>query len=155
MRHANVERLMARVRSEIADVPTRVTLAELISTMLSSAALFGVTIMTEPEVRRLASEAVLRMETELTELQPAGGLPALNRSVQNDAAAAEVPAWQKAVFLLVGGGGTGRWRHRVLTLYRIGMAALTASMGVISLRLTITIRQFGDYVLRWAGYANI
>jgi hypothetical protein len=155
MRQANVERLMARVRSEFADVPTRATLPGLISAMLSSAALFGVTIMTEPEVRLLASEAVLQMETELTELQPAGGLPALNRSVQNDAAAAEVPAWQKAVFLWVPGGATGRWRNRVVILYRISMAALTTSMAVIRLRLTITINQFGDYLLRWVGYANV
>jgi hypothetical protein len=76
MRQANVERLMERVRSEFADVPTRATLPGLISAMLSSAALFGVTLMTEPEVRLLASEAVLQMETELTELQPAGGLSA-------------------------------------------------------------------------------
>jgi hypothetical protein len=123
--------------------------------MLSSAALFGVTIMTEPEVRLLASEAVLQMETELSELQPAGGLPALNRSVQNDAAAAEIPAWQKAVLSWVAGGAAGRWRDHVVILYRISMAALTASMAVFRLRLTITIHQFGDYLLRWVGYANI
>src|SRR5580704_8307938 len=45
-RHSNIERLIERVRSDFADVPTGVTLSELVSAVLSCAALFGVGIMT-------------------------------------------------------------------------------------------------------------
>ena len=46
-RHSNIERLIERVCSDFADVPTGVTLSELVSAALSCAALFGVGIMTE------------------------------------------------------------------------------------------------------------
>jgi hypothetical protein len=148
---------MARVRSEFADVPTRATLPRLVSAVLSTAALFGVNIMTEAEVRILATEAVAQMETELIKLQLAGGLPALNRSVQKDAAAAEagMPAWQRAVFSWLGGHDKGCWRGRVVTLQRVGAAALTASVAIIKPRLANARRKFGDCILRWAGYANV
>jgi hypothetical protein len=55
-----------------------VTLSELVSAVLNCAALFGIVIITETEVYDLATDTVAQMEAELTELQPAGGLPALN-----------------------------------------------------------------------------
>src|ERR1700730_9311702 len=57
-RHSNIERLIARVRSEFADVPTGVTLSESVSAVLNCAALFGVSLLTETEVYILATETV-------------------------------------------------------------------------------------------------
>jgi len=48
--HSNIERPIARVRSEFANVPTPATLADLLSAVLRSAVAFGVSILTETEV---------------------------------------------------------------------------------------------------------
>ena len=66
-----------------------------VSTALKLADVLGVTVLTETEVRMAADEAIARMDAELRQLQTTGGLSAINRTVQNDAAAAEggVPAW--------------------------------------------------------------
>ena len=132
-RHSNIERLIARVRSEFADELTGVTLSELVSAALNCAALFGVSILTETEVYILATETVAQMEAELTELQPVGGLPALNRSAQSDAAVAEawVPGWQRIMLSWLDGVGKGRWRDRAVILHRVGMTALAASVAII------------------------
>jgi hypothetical protein len=156
-RHANVERLITRVRSEFADAPTGVALSGLVSAVLNCAALFGVYILTETEVRILATETVAQMETELTQLQPAGGLPALNRSVQRDAAVAKagVSGWQTKIFSCLAGGGKGRRYDRVVILYRVGMTALTASVVIIRTQCANTFRQFRDCILRWAGHGEM
>jgi hypothetical protein len=151
-RHSNIERLIARVRSEFADELTGVTLSELVSAALNCAALFGVSILTETEVYILATETVAQMEAELTELQPVGGLPALNRSAQSDTAVAEawVPGWQRIMLSWLDGVGKGRWHDRAVILHRVGMTALTASVAIIKTQWANTVRNFGDCVFRWA-----
>jgi hypothetical protein len=105
-RHSNIERIMASVHFQFANVQMRVTLSELVSAVLKSAEAFGVIILTETEVRIMATDAIARMEAELEELRSAGGLPAINRSVRNDATAAEVriPAWHATMSWLKGWG---------------------------------------------------
>ena len=155
-RRSNIERLIARVRSEFADVPTGVTLSELVSAVLNCAALFGVSILTETEVYILATETVAQMEAELTEVQPVGGLPALNRSAQSDTAVAEawVPGWQRIMLSWLDGVGKGRWHDRAVILHRVGMTALTASVAIIETQSDNTVRQLGDCILRWAGHGE-
>jgi hypothetical protein len=155
-RHSNIERLIARVRSEFADVPTGVTLSELVSAVLHCATLFGVSIMTETEVYNLATETIAQMEAELTELQPVDGLPALNRSAQSDTAVAEtwVPGWQRIMLSWLDGVGNGRWHDRVEILHRVGMMALTASVAIIKTQWANTVRELGDCILRWAGHGE-
>jgi hypothetical protein len=154
-RHVNVERLITRVRSEFADAPTGVALSTLVSAVLNCAALFGVYILTETEVRILATETVAQMETELTQLQPAGGLPALNRSVQRDAAVAGVSGWQTIIFSCLAGGGKGCPYDRVVILYRVGMTAVTASAVIIRRRCANIFREFRDCILWWAGHGEL
>src|SRR5580704_12490581 len=98
-RHMNIERLMVGVRSEFTTAPTLATLPALVSAVLKWAEAVGVTIQTEKAVRIAAAETIAQMEAELAHLQTAGGLPAINRSQQNDAAAAEaaVPLWHRAI----------------------------------------------------------
>jgi hypothetical protein len=153
-RHSNIERLIARVRSEFADVPTAVTLSELVSAVLNCAALFGVRILTETEVYILATETVAQMEAELSELQPVGGLPALNRSVQSDAAVAEagVPGWQRIMLSWL--DGVGRCHDRAVMLHRVGMTAITANVAIIKTQWANTVRQLGDCILKWAGHGE-
>jgi hypothetical protein len=155
-RHSNIERLIAHVRSEFADVPTGVTLSELVSAVLNCAALFGVSILTETEVYILATETVAQMEAELTELQPVGGLPALNRSAQSDTAVAEawLPGWQRIMLSWFDGVGKGRWHDRAVILHRIGMTALTASVAIIKTQWANTVSQLGDCILKWAGHGE-
>jgi hypothetical protein len=155
-RHSNIERLIARVRSEFADELTRVTLSELVSAVLNCAALFGVSILTETEVYILATETVAQMEAELTELQPVGGLPALNRSAQSDAAVAEawVPGWQRIMLSWLDGLGKGRWHDRAVILHRVGMTALAASVAIIKTQLANTARQFDDCLLRLVSHGE-
>jgi hypothetical protein len=50
-RHSNIERIIASVRFQFANVPMRVTLSELVSAVLKSAESLGVIILTETEVR--------------------------------------------------------------------------------------------------------
>jgi hypothetical protein len=152
-RHSNVERLIERVRSDFADVPTGVTLSELVSAVLSCAALFGVGIMTETEVYDLATETVAQMEAELTELQLVGGLPALNRSAQSDTAVAEawLPGWQRIMLSRLDDVGKRRWYDRAVILRQVGMTALTASVAIIKTQWANTVRQLGDCILKWAG----
>ena len=57
-RHSNIERPIARVRFGFANVPTPATLADLLSTVLKSAAAFGVSILTETGVYILATETI-------------------------------------------------------------------------------------------------
>jgi hypothetical protein len=153
-RHSNVERLIERVRSEFADVPTGVTLSDLVSAVLSSAALFGVSIMTETEVYDLATEAVAQMEAELTELQQVGGLPALNRSAQGDTAVAEawLPGWQRIMLSLL--DEKRRWYDRAAILRRVGVAALTASVAIIKAEWATTVRKFDDCAFRVAEHGE-
>jgi hypothetical protein len=155
-RHANVERLITRVRSEFADAQTVVALSESVSAVLNCAAPFGVYILTETEVRILATETVAQMEIELNQLQLAGGLPALNRSVQRDAAVAKagVPRLQRIVRPCSVGGGKGHWHDRVVVSYRAGMVALSASVAIIRTQWLSTSRQFGDCILRWAAHGE-
>jgi hypothetical protein len=155
-RHSNIERLIARVRSEFADELTGVTLSELVSAALNCAALFGVSILTETEVYILATETVAQMEAELTELQPVGGLPALNRSAQSDTAVAEawLPGWQRIMLSWFDGVGKGRWHDRAVILHRIGMTALTASVAIIKTQWANTVSQLGDCILKWAGHGE-
>jgi hypothetical protein len=147
-RHSNIERLIARVRSEFANVPTPATLTDLLSAVLDSAALFGVTILTEAEVYILATETVAQMETELSGLQSAGGLPALNRSVQSDAAAAEagVPGWQKVILSCLDPSGNRPWLDRFAILRRVGAAKVTASFIVIENQLLTILSQLAAYI---------
>jgi hypothetical protein len=149
-RHSNIERLIERVRSEFADVPTAVTLSELVSAVLSCAALFGVSIMTEREVYDLATETVAQMEAELTELQLVGGLPALNRSAQSDAAVAEawLPGWQRVMLSWL--DGKKRWYDRAVILHRVGVTVLTASVGIIRAEWANTVRKLDDCAFRAA-----
>ena len=151
-RHSNIERIIASVRFQFANVPMRVTLSELVSAVLKSAEALGVIILTETEVRIIASDAIERMETELGKLQSVGGLSAINRSVQNDAAAGEaaVPGWQRIMLSWLDGVGKGRWHDRAVILHRVGMTALTASVAIIKTQWANTARNFGDCVFRWA-----
>jgi hypothetical protein len=151
-RHSNIERLIERVRSEFADVPTGVTLSELVSAVLSCAALFGLSIMTETEVYDLATETVAQMEAELTELQLVGGLPALNRSAQSDAAVAEagLTGWQRIMLSWLDGVGKGRWHDRAVILHRLGVVALTASVTIIRTEWANTVRKLDDCAFRVA-----
>jgi hypothetical protein len=148
-RHSNIERLIARVRSEFANVQTPATLTDLLSAVLDSGALFGVTILTEAEVYILATETVAQMETELGGLQSAGGLPALNRSVQSDAAAAEagIPGWQKVILSCLDPSGNGPWLDRFAILRRVGAAKVTASLIVIENQLLTILSQFAAYIV--------
>jgi hypothetical protein len=143
-RHSNIERLIERVRSEFADVPTGVTLSEFVSAVLGCAALFGVSIMTETEVYDLATETVAEMEAELTELQLVGGLPALNRSAQSDTAVAKawLPGWQRIMLSWL--NGKRRWHDRAVILHRVGVAALTASVAIIKAKWANTVRKLDD-----------
>jgi hypothetical protein len=149
-RHSNVERMIAGVRSEFANAATRATLSDLISAVLNSAAIFGINILTETEVRIIASDAIERMETELGRLQAVGGLSAINRSVQNDAAAAEVGipplhaaifSWLEGLEMLMGAISTGCWRYRLAILCRISVINLSTALAIIGPRLADTIRQ--------------
>jgi hypothetical protein len=124
-RHSNIERMMASVRFQFANVPA--TLSGLVLAVLKSAEAFGVIIVTETEVRIMATDAVAQMEAELAELRSAGGLPALNRSVRNDAAAAKawLSPWHVAIFSWLEGWGsfmrgssTECWRDNLAILYR-------------------------------------
>jgi hypothetical protein len=72
-RHSNIERIMASVRFQFANVPMRVTLSELVSAVLKSAEAFGVIILTEAEVRIMATDAIAQMEAELEALRPLAG----------------------------------------------------------------------------------
>jgi hypothetical protein len=155
-RHANIGRIIARVRSEFVDAPTGVTLSELVSAVLNCAALFGVSIMTETEACILATETVAQMEAELTELQSVGGLSALNRSAQSDAAVAEdaVPGWQRIMLSRCGGVGRGRSHDRAGILHRVGAKALTASVAIIKTQWATTVRQFDDCALRLAEHGE-
>jgi hypothetical protein len=152
-RHSNIERLIERVRSEFADVPMGVTLSELVSAVLNCAALFGVSIMTETEVYDLATETVAQMEAELAELQPVGGLPALNRSARSDAAVAEagVSGCQRIIFSYLAGGSKGRRHDAAVILHRFGAGVLTASVAIIETQWADTVRQFDDCAFRLAA----
>src|ERR1700676_316722 len=57
----------------------------------------GVTVRTETEVQVTAAEAIVKMEIELAQLQQAGGLSAINRSIQRDSAAARVRTWDASI----------------------------------------------------------
>jgi hypothetical protein len=96
-RHRNIDRLTAVVRSEFESAPIPVALSQLVSAVLNSAGTLGLTILTETEVRIAAAEAVAKMETELAQLQCGSGLSAINRSVQTDTVAAQIP--YAAIFL--------------------------------------------------------
>jgi hypothetical protein len=118
-RSSNIERMMASVRFQFADVPTRATISGLVSAVLKCADAVGVSILTETELRIIAVEAIVEMETELAQLQSAAGLSAINRSVQNDAAAAGtavqalhgvICSWLDGLGLFTRGGGKRRWR---------------------------------------------
>jgi hypothetical protein len=152
-RHSNIERLIERARSEFADVPTGVTLSELVSAALNCAALFGVSIMTETEVYDLATETVVQMEAELAEIQPVGGLSALNRSARSDAAVADagVPGWQRIIFSCLAGGSKGRWHDGAVILHRFSAGVLTASIVIIDTLWADTVRQFDDCAFRLAA----
>jgi hypothetical protein len=91
-RHSNVDRMIASVRFQFANVPTRTTLSGIVSAVLKSADACGVSIMTETEVRMVAAEAIAEMETEVALLQSLRGPPAINRCVQNDAASTQASA---------------------------------------------------------------
>jgi hypothetical protein len=151
-RHMNIERLMVGVRSEFTTAPTLATLPALVSAMLKWAEAVGVTIQTEKAVRIAAAETIAHMEAELAHLQSAGGLPAINRSLQNDAAVAEawVSGWQRIMLSWLDGVGKGRWHDRAVILHRVGMTALTASVAIIKTQWANTVRNFGDCVFRWA-----
>jgi hypothetical protein len=153
-RHSNIERLIERVRSDFADVPTGVTLSELVSAVLSCAALFGVGIMTETEVYDLATETVAQMEAELTELQPVGGLPALNRSAQTDIAVAEawLPGWQRIMLSWL--DRKRRSYDRAVILHRVGVAALTTSVAIIRTEWANTVRKLDDCAFRVAEHGE-
>ena len=152
-RHSKIERLIERARSEFADVPTGVTLSELVSAALNCAALFGVSIMTETEVYDLATETVVQMEAELAEIQPVGGLSALNRSARSDEAVAEagVPGWQRIIFSCLAGGSKGRWHDGAVIFHRFCAAVLTACISIIESLWADTVRQFEDCTLRLAA----
>jgi hypothetical protein len=152
-RHSKIERLIERARSEFADVPTGVTLSELVSAVLNCAALFGVSIMTETEVYGLATETVVQMEAELAEIQPVGGLSALNRSARSDAAVADagVPGWQRIIFSCLAGGSKGRWHDGAVILHRFSAGVLTASIVIIDTLWADTVRQFDDCAFRLAA----
>src|SRR5580704_9407962 len=153
-RHSNIERLIERVRSDFADVPTGVTLSELVSAVLSCAALFGVGIMTETEVYDLATETVAQMEAELTALQPVGGLPALNRSAQTDTAVAEswLPGWQRIMLSWL--DRKRRSYDRAVILHRVDVAALTTSVAIIRTEWANTVRKLDDCAFRVAEHGE-
>jgi hypothetical protein len=148
-RHSNIERLIARVRSEFANVATRATLTDLLSAVLDSATLFGVTILTESEVYILATKTVAQMETELNRLQSAGGLPALNRSVQSDAAVAEagIPGWQKVILSCLDPCGNGPGLDWFAMLRRVDAATVTASLVMIENQWLTILSQLAAYIL--------
>jgi hypothetical protein len=155
-RYRNIKRLMAVIRSEFANEPTRATLPGLVSAVLKLAGELGVTILTETEVQIAAAETIAQMEAELGQLQSTGGLPAINRSLQNDAVAAEaaVPLWHRTILSWLHGGRTGCWRDRVATLHRVSVAALTASVAIIKTQWANIVRQLGDCFFNWAGHGE-
>ena len=157
-RHSNIERIIASVRFQFANVPMRVTLSELVSAVLKSAEALGVIILTETEVRIIASDAIERMETELGRLQAVGGLSAINRSVQNDGAAAlvEVPAWHAVILswldgleMLIEGSCMGCWHNRLAILCRVGVMSLSKTLAIIGPQLADTIWQLCDCASKW------
>jgi hypothetical protein len=162
-RHTNVERMIAVVRSEFANAATRATLSDLVSAVLNSAAIFGINILTETEVGMIASDAIERMETELGGLQSIGGLSAINQSVQNDAAAAEVriPPRHAAIFSWLDGfgrftrgRGTGCWRDNLAIVDGVSATTLSTTNAIIGSRLTDTIWQLCDCVSKRVGYGE-
>jgi hypothetical protein len=137
-------------------VPTRVTLSGLVSTVLKLADVVGVTVLTEIEMRIAADEAISQMETELTRLQSPGEVAAINRSVQNDAAAAQVqePRWHRAVLSWADGFGRfsrwfsgERWRNHLAIMRCISVAILV----IIGTRLGETLCQLSEYVFNWVS----
>jgi hypothetical protein len=152
-RHSNIERMIESVRSEFAKIPTRATLSVAISTVLNSAATFGINILTETEVRIMASEAVVQMEAELAQLQLVGGLSAINRSAQNDAAAAKavISAWHAAIFSwldslgsFMRGSGKGHWLVDLAILHRVSLASMSTNWAIIGPRLAAIICQLDE-----------
>jgi hypothetical protein len=149
-RHSNIDRMIASVRFQCANVSTRASLSWLVAAVLKSADAFGVSIMTETEIRIAAVEAIAEMETELSRLQSVGGLAAINRSAQNDTAAAqgEVPAWH-GLEMLIEGSSMGCWRNLLAILYRIGVITLSTTLAIVGPRLPDTIGQLCDGVSKW------
>ena len=154
-RHRNVDRLTAVIRSEFEDASTPVALSQLVSAVLNLAGMLGVTILTETEVRLAAAETIATMETELSQLQRGGGLSAINRSVQQDAAAAhpDSASWYWAIlsrldrfgrFIACGGGG--RWSDRLAILHGTSMAKLTAASAIIGQQLANILDRFGEFI---------
>jgi hypothetical protein len=155
-RHRNVDRLTAVIRSEFEDAPTPVALSQLVSAVLNLAGTLGVTILTETEVRLAAAETIAKMETELSHLQRGGGLPAINRSVQRDAAAAHpdsaswywaVLTWLERLGRFIACGGKERRNDR-LAILRANMAKLTAASAIIGRRLANILHRFGTFMSR-------
>jgi hypothetical protein len=147
-RHRNIDRLMEVIRSEFENVPTPVALSQLVSAVLNLAGTLGLTILTETEVRTAAAEAVAKMETELVQLQCGSGLSAINRSVQRDAAAAQVSYMAIFSWLDNFGGRRGHLRNHLATLRRVGMAALTVTLSFIRPRLADTLDLLDECISR-------
>jgi hypothetical protein len=151
-RHSNIERMMASVRFQFANVPTRATLSELVSAVLKSAEAFGVIILTETEVRIMATDAIAQMEAELAELWSAGGLPAVNRSVRNDTAAAEVgiPAWHAAMSWLKGWGSFMRGSSKAQWLVDLS-SSISNTLAIVGPRLADAVWTLGECIGTWVA----
>jgi hypothetical protein len=150
-RHGNIDRLVTVTRSEFENVPTPVVLSQLVSAVLNLAGTLGITILTETEVLIAAADTIAKMETELAQLQCGSGLSAINRSVQRNTTAAQVP--YAAIFSWLG-GAKRRWHDLMETLHRLSVAALTTSEAIVRPRLANTVRRFSDCVLRWADHSE-
>jgi hypothetical protein len=156
-RHRNVDRLAAVIRSEFQDAPTPVALSQLVSAVFNLAGMLGVTILTETEVRLAAVETIATMETELSHLQRGGGLSAINRSVQQDAAAAHpdsaswywaMLSWLDRLGRFIACGGKGRWSDRVAILLRASVATSIAASAMIGHQLANILDRFGEVISR-------
>ena len=156
-RHRNVDRLTTVIRSEFEDASTPVALSQLVSAVLNLAGMLGVTILTETEVRLAAAETIARMETELSHLQRGGGLSAINRSVQQDAAAAHpdsaswywaMLSWLDRLGRFIACGGKGRWSDRVAILLRASVATSIAASAMIGHQLANILDRFGEVISR-------
>jgi hypothetical protein len=95
----NIDRMIASVRAEFANGPIPATLSVVVLAVLSSAAIFGIGILTELEAGMIALEVVSQTEAELARVQSFDGLSAINRTVQNDVAGArtKITTWHEAI----------------------------------------------------------
>ena len=87
------------------------------------------------------------MEAELDELRSAGGLPAINRSVRNDAAAAEVgiPAWHAAMSWLKSWGSLMRGSSKAQWLVDLA-SSISKTLAMVGPRLSDSGSKLGGRV---------